>query len=173
MKLDPGELEWSQPEACHRLYELKRDGEVIGTLGFEKLCGSLATGRFGESSWTLKRTGFLSPLVLVREAGSNHDLAVFTPTWTGGGALVLGSGRRLQLRSKNFWRTEWAFEAEDGTPAMALTGSSGLFKHGCHLTVTEFGATLPEAPLLTLLIWYVCVLMNEDAATVAAVSAVS
>ena len=109
----------------------------------------------------------------MREAGSDQDLAVFTPTWTGGGTLVLGSGQCLQLRSKNFWRTEWAFEAEDGTPAVALTGASGLFKQGCHLTVTEFGASLPEAPVLILLIWYVRVLMNEDAAAVVAVSAVS
>lgn len=175
MSLNPGEFEWSQPEAFRRLYQLTNqltgDGQAAGTLRFEKLGGSLATAQYGADFWTLKRTGFLSPRILIRQSGSEQDFAVFTPTWTGGGWLVfcLGcdSGRRYQLRSKNFWATEWAFEAEDGTPAVLLTGPSGFLKHGGHATVTEFGASLAEAPLLILLIWYLRVLMSEDAAVVA------
>jgi hypothetical protein len=174
MTLKPGEFEWSQPEAFRRLYQLANpligDGQAIGTLRFEKLGGSLATAEFGADCWTLKRTGFLSPRILIRQAGSEQDFAVFTPTWTGGGWLVFASGRRYQLRSKNFWATEWAFEAEDGTPAVVLTGPSGFLKHGGHATVTEFGASFPEAPLLLLLIWYLRVLMSEDAVVVAATS---
>jgi hypothetical protein len=173
MKLGPGELEWRQPEAFRRLYQLTRDGEVVGTLGFEKLGGSLATGQYGGSAWTLKRTGFLSPRVLVREAGFDQDFAIFTPTWTGGGTLALASGRGYQLRAKNFWATEWAFEAEDGTPAMVLSGSPGLFRQGAHATVTDFGGSLPEAPVLVLLIWYLRILMNEDASTAAIIAATS
>ncbi len=160
MKLDPGELEWVQPEAFRRFYQLTRDGRVMATLEFEKLGGSLATGQYGQSAWTMKRAGFLAPRVIVRQAGSAQDLAIFTPIWNGSGWLVFGSGRRYQLRSKNFWATEWAFEAEDGTPALVLNGPSGFLQHGGHAIVTEFGASLPEAPLLVLLIWYLCVLMS-------------
>ena len=134
--MQPGldELEWRQPEARQRLYELTRNAETIATLRFEKRSGSLATGQYGKDQWTLKRTGFLSPRVLIREIGSDQELAIFTPTWTGGGWLTFTSGRRYHLRSTNFWQTEWAFEAVDGAPVIILTGPHGVFKQGGHAT---------------------------------------
>ena len=174
MNLNPGEFEWSQPEAFRRLYQLTNpltgDGQAVGTLRFEKLGGSLATAQYGEDCWTLKRTGFLSPRILIRQAGSEQDFAVYTPNWTGGGWLVFGSGR-YQLRSKNFWATEWQFQAEDGSPMVQITGPHGLFKQGGHVKVTESAASLPETPLMLLLIWYLRILMNEDASAGAVVAA--
>ena len=171
--MQPGqvELEWRQPEALQRLYQLARNGDVIATLRFEKRSGSLAAGQYGQSNWTLKRTGFLAPRVLVREAGSDIDLAVFTPRWTGSGWLAFASGRRYQLRSTNFWQTEWTFEAEDGTPVVVLTGPHGMFKQGGHAKVSESAASPPETSVLLLLIWYLRILMNEDASAVAVVVA--
>ena len=171
MQLDKCELEWRQPEARHRLYQLASNGQTIATLRFEKCSGSLATGEYAQKQWTLKRTGFLSPRVLVREAGSNIELAVFTPGWTGSGWLSFASGGRYHLRSTNFWATEWAFEAEDGSPIVLLTGPHGLFKHGGHASVTESAAALPETPVMLLLIWYLRILMNEDAAAGAVIAA--
>src|SRR5271165_6025854 len=103
------ELEWRQPGALHRVYQLTEGGREIATLRFEKSCGSLATGICGEARWTFKRTGFLSPKISVREAGSETEFAMFTPGWTGSGWVVFGSGRRYHLRHTNFWGTEWAF----------------------------------------------------------------
>ena len=171
MQLNHRELEWRQPESRHRLYQLTADGETIATLRFEKLGGSLASGKFGNSEWTFKRSGFLHPRVLIRAPGSEQDIATFTPNWTGGGWLALNAGRRYHLKCKNFWGTEWAFEAEDGSPTITMTGGHGLFKESAHLTVTESASTLPETPLLLLLIWYLKILMNEDAAVVAAILA--
>jgi hypothetical protein len=173
MQLGQDELEWRQPEARHRLYQLTRNGETIATLRFEKFSGSLATGEYAQKQWTLKRTGFLSPRVLVREAGSEVDLAIFTPGWTGQGWLMFNSGRRYHLRSTNFWQTEWAFDAEEGSPAVILTGPHGVFKQGGRATVTESSASLPETPVLLLLIWYLRILMNEDASAVAVIAACS
>jgi hypothetical protein len=171
--MQPGldELEWRQPEARQRLYELTRNAETIATLRFEKRSGSLATGQYGKDQWTLKRTGFLSPRVLIREIGSDQELAIFTPTWTGGGWLTFTSGRRYHLRSTNFWQTEWAFEAVDGAPVIILTGPHGVFKQGGHARVSESAASLPETPVLLLLIWYLRILMNEDASAVAVITA--
>ena len=170
MQPGPDELEWRQPEALHRLYQLTRGGEVIATLCFEKRSGSLATGESGKNQWTLKRTGFRSPRVSVREAGSEADVAIFTPGWTGSGWLTFNSDRRYQLRSMNFWATEWDFEAEDGSPTVILTGPHGIFKQGGHLRATESRATLPETPVLHLLIWYLRMLMNEDASAAAVIA---
>lgn len=173
MQPGPNELEWRQPEALQRLYQLTRNGEVIATLRFEKRSGSLATGEFGEHQWTLKRTGFLSPRVSVREPDSEADLAMFTPGWTGAGWLTFNSGRRYHLRSTNFWQTEWTFESEAGTPAIILTGPHGMFKQGGHAKVSESAASLTETPVLLLLIWYLRILMNEDASAAAVIAACS
>lgn len=160
------ELEWRQTESFHRAYQLTLDGQEVAALRFEKSCGSLATGQSPQGRWTFKRTGFLSPKVSVREAGSDSDIAVFTPSWGGGGWVAFRSGRRYHLRHKNFWATEWAFESEDGAPVVALAGPHGLFKHGGNASVSPAAAGLAESTVLLLLIWYVRVLMNEDAAAV-------
>jgi len=165
------ELEWRQPEALRRFYQLTLDGREIATLRFEKSCGSLATGECGPAKWTFKRTGFLSPKISVRGAGSETDLALFTPGWMGTGWVVFSSGRRYHLRHTNFWGTEWAFEGEDGTAAIALSGNQGLFKKGAAATVGQAAASLPETPVMLLMIWYLRVLMNEDASAAAVVAA--
>jgi len=164
------ELEWRQPEAMRRVYQLMSGEEEIGTLRFESMWGSLATGPFGERQWTFKRTGFLSPRITVRDAGAAENVAVFTPGWGGGGWLAV-NGRRYHLRHKNFWGTEWAFEGEDGSTAFVLSGSRGVFKQSAQATVSDSAARLPEAPIMLMLMWYVRLLMNEDAAAGAAVVA--
>lgn len=164
-------LEWRQPAALQRFYQLTQDGSEIATLRFEKAYGSLATGEYGQARWTLKRTGFLSPKISVRDAGSETDIALFTPGWTGSGWVVFGSGRRYHLRHTNFWGTEWAFEGEDGKAALTLSGSQGFFKQCGTATVAEAAVGLPETSVMLLLIWYLRVLMNEDASAGAAVVA--
>jgi len=165
------ELEWRQPEVLRRFYQLTQDGREIAMLRFESSCGSLATGQCGQTQWTFKRTGFLSPKISVREAGSEANLALFSPGWMGAGCVVFNSGRRYHLRHTNFWGTEWAFEAEDGTAAITLSGHQGFFKQGGAASVTQSAAGLPETPVMLLLIWYLRVLMNEDASAAAVVVA--
>src|SRR5271169_4895055 len=97
------QFEWRQPEVFRRFHELMADGRTVASLRFEKSCGTLATAEYGEARWTFKRTGFWSPRVSVRQAGSEADLAIFTPRWTGGGGLAFAAGRKFQLRSLSFW----------------------------------------------------------------------
>ncbi|HLY16123.1 MAG TPA: hypothetical protein VKR61_02810 [Bryobacteraceae bacterium] len=164
------ELEWRQPEALRKSYQLTGDGGELATLRFESAFGSLAAGECGAGKWTFKRSGFLSPKVTVRPAGLESSLAVFTPGWMGNGWVVFSWGRRYHLKHTSFWGTEWVFEAEDGTPVVTLSAKTGFLKQGGISTVAPSAAGLQEAPILLLLIWYVRVLMNEDdaAAVVAA-----
>jgi hypothetical protein len=71
------------------------------------------------------------------------------------------------LRHSNFWRTEWTFESEDGTAAVTLSGNQGFIKQGARASVAQSAAGLPEAPVMLLLIWYLRVLMTEDASAAA------
>jgi len=157
------ELEWRQPESLRRSYQLTCKGSEVAKLSFENRYGSLATGESGGGKWTFKRMGFMSPRVSVREAGSETDLAIFTPGWTGSGWLVFRTGRRYQLRHTNFWATEWAFQAEGENPAVTLTGPHGVFKQGGNARVAPSAAGSPETPVMLLLIWYLRILMSTDA----------
>lgn len=167
----PDGLEWRQPEALRRFYQLNQDGHELASLRFKSSYGSLATGQYGSASWTFKRTGFLAPKVSVREPGSEAALALFTPGWSGGGWVAFNSGKRFHLRQTNFWGTEWSFEAEAGGAVVTLTAHAGFFKQGGAVRVAESAADLPEMPVLLLLIWYVRLLMHEDASGGAAAAA--
>ena len=166
------QLEWRQPEFLHRAYRLTDNGQEIGSLRFESIAGSRATAQCSGQTWTFKRIGFFATRITVREPGSDNDLAVFTPTWTGGGSVDFNWGSRYHLRKKNFWGTEWAFEGADGTAAVSLSGVHGVFKEGGAASVAPSAAGLPETPVLLLLIWYVRILANEDAGAGAVVCAV-
>jgi len=156
-------LKWSQPKGTRRFHQLSAGQAAIGSIQFEKGWGSLATGECGGGRWTFKRAGFFSPRVTVRQAGSENDIAVFAPRWSGAGTVEFASGRRFQLRCQNFWGTEWAFENEQSMVVVRLSGPRGLVRQGGESVITQAGAELPEAPVLLLLLWYVRLLMNEDA----------
>ena len=164
-----GEFEWHQ--SARRAYQLLSRGQEIASLRFEKTCGSLATGMQDQDRWTFKRTGFLAPRITVRTNGSDVNFAEFTPNWCGGGSVIFASGHRYQLHKTNFWGTSWAFEAPDGTAAVTLSGPSGFLKQSGNVQVAKGMATSPETPVLVMLIWYVRLLMNEDAAAVAVIAA--
>ncbi|MGA2135255.1 MAG: hypothetical protein ABSH50_23455 [Bryobacteraceae bacterium] len=164
------QLTWRQAEALRRYFQLMDGEREIASVRFESLGGSRATGQSGGKAWTFKRTGFLSPKITIREPGSDKDIAAFSPGWMGSGWIAFAGGRRFQLRHTNFWGTAWAFEAEDGAPAVLLSAHPGFFKQGGVATVTQAAAGWPETPVLLLLIWYVRILANEDAAASAGVA---
>ena len=164
-------FEWSQPEAFRRAHLLTANGLNVGSLNFEKGSGSLATAACAGDAWSFKRVGFLSPRVSIRKAGSDSDLAVFTPTWSSGGTVEFAGGRRFGLRCLSFWGCDWAFEDEQGQPVVTLHGPKGFLKSGGESRVTDVGAGLQETPLLLMLLWYVRLLANEDMAATTAVMA--
>jgi hypothetical protein len=164
---------WQQSEAFQRFHQMTVNNSEAATLRFEKNWGgSLATAVSAHGCWTLKRCGFLSPRISVREQGSETDLAIFSPKWTGGGTLEFTSGRRYALKSLSFWGGDWAFEDEHGTPVLTLHGPHGLLKNSGEITVNRPAADPAALPILAVLIWYLRLLMNEEAASTAACVAV-
>ena len=161
----PLAFEWAQPETFARRFELTSNGQFCGSVEFQRALGSLATATFGRERWTFKRTGFFSPRITIRREGEETEIAVFTPVWSGGGTLELAGGRRYKLGSSSFWGRDWVFEDEAGHIAVSLHGPTGFLKSGGTATVDQ---SLPETPLLLCLLWYIQVLMAEDAAATTA-----
>jgi hypothetical protein len=155
------ELLWIQPSARKRAFELRADDDVVATLSFQRR--TLADAESGGQHWTFKREGFWHPRITVRVAGSDDDVAVFSPRWAGGGALVLKEGQTLQLVAANFWQSEWVWN-QGKTRLMRFTGQQGLIKAKGAVAIQPEATKLKELPLLVLLGWYLILLFSDDAA---------
>jgi hypothetical protein len=164
-----GVLRWTQPTALKREFELRAGDEVVGTLRWQKAFGSLALAEAAGGVWTFKRCGFLRPNVTVRLPGSETEAAVFKPGWGGEGTLRLADGRCYQWQHTSFWRFEWAFANEAGEPLVHFKPEYAFLKHAAGVKLEPGAASIPDLPLLTLLGWYLMVLMSEDAGAAAAV----
>src|SRR5262245_39564144 len=124
--------------------------------------GSLAIAQSAEGSWTFKRTGFLNPQVTVRVAGSDAEIATFKPSWKGDGRVKMADGRRYRFVKLSFWSSEWAFDTDDGARIVHFQPKFALLKQATDVTVGA-GGQVPELAMLTLLGWYLIVLMANDA----------
>lgn len=169
------ELYWTQPRAMHRSYELQTDDTTVGTLEFETAFGSLATARADDNAWSLKRMGFFKPHVTVRVAGSESDVAVYRPKWTGTeGELAFVDGRVFTWTVANFWATRYEIKDSSGLTLIEYrsggkdSGLKDFFRSQAHVTVTEVGRAYPQVALLVLVGWYLILLQQSDSAAAAA-----
>src|SRR5262249_11771123 len=166
-------LEWTQPRAMAREFDLKDGDALLATLHFRSCLGSFATATTGEGSWTFKRVGFWKPQVTVRAADGEKEIAVFSNnTWSAGGTLDLLDGRRLRANS-NFWMTSYDFKTEDDVSLVRFVKVGGMFHLSCKVEISDAGAKLAELPWLVALGWYLAVKMHDDVAGAGAVAAAS
>ena len=87
-------LRWTQPRTMARHFGLCAGDEVLATLTFVSVFGSLAKGESGDGCWTFKPGGFIRTHVTERDCQAQDDLATFrNNTWAGGGALEIPDGR--------------------------------------------------------------------------------
>jgi hypothetical protein len=154
-------------------HELRAGNELVATLQLLK-GASLFVGEAAEGQWTFKRTGWLRPQVTVRRKDDTTDVITFTPST--GGVLDFPGGCRY------FWTPmqggpflsppqEWSFKDTEGEvlARMKLTGTAPVTL-SAEVAVSRAALALPALSLLTLLGWYVLVLISNDAAEAAALA---
>jgi hypothetical protein len=163
------ELVWVQPARLKQTFELRAGDEVMATLQFQR--ASLAAGEMSDHKWTFKREGFWHPQVTVRVAGSDTNVAVFKPAWTGGGTLELPQGRLLRFGAANFWHSQWDWSDPAGNPLVHFKSHAGLLKTEGEVGIEAGAAALPEQTLLVVLGWYLLILFARDSAAAAGASA--
>lgn len=156
-----------QPQAMVRAFELKAGEEVAGTLRWASSFGSLAEGVTADGHWTFKRIGFLNPQISVRLHGSDANLALFKPQWTGDGVLEFSSGQRFRWSGSGFWRSRWSFTNAAGEGLVDFEPCDSFFKTSASVKVTPTGRAMAELSLLILLVWYLMLLRSDDDAAVA------
>ncbi len=159
-------LEWRQPAAFSRHYELVSGEMVLGGLRFLKAMGTLAEGWVGEDRWTFKRTGILRVEITGRIAGTETTLVTYHPNWTGTSGQIRLAGETLELKS-NFWSSEWVVEGAGGE--VLRFHNRGLLHHGATVEMGPGARENVHLALLLAFVWYLLQLFMSDSAATAAV----
>ena len=160
-----GELVWSKTP-YKRGYELKRNGEIVGTLQRKSCWSSEFHAESAYGSWKFRRTGCFRTGSEIVDSISGAQIAILKPNWSGGGALDFSDGLTFRLTSKGFWRPVWTVLAASGQPVLSI--------HSREKTVDlPRELHLPEDRLIVLAIfaWHIMQQASKDAASAAVVVA--
>jgi hypothetical protein len=170
--LDPRQLnalEWKQPSAFVRRYELLSGDSQLALVSFSKSLGSLAEAHTANEAWTFKRRGMLSTIVGARLLGTEQDVAVYRPNFSGTrGTIRIKGGEPLELRSTGFWSSEWIVRTEEQDVLLRFH-NHGLMRSGAHVEVMEAAKRRADIGLVLTFAWYLLLLHMEDGAAAAAI----
>lgn len=162
-------LEWQRKGLMQRGWELRGGGEVLATLNWLKIMGTLAEATAEGTAYTIKRSGFLHPYVTVRRAPFDEDVARMDLSFGGNGTLQFPDGKRYSFQKMSFWGYKWTFTDESGNVILNV-GQQSAFKNTGEVFIEAGGAGDRHLPLLVILAWYMAVQIMEEN-TVAAASA--
>jgi hypothetical protein len=163
-------LQWTQPQALKKKFELRAADEILATLELRSMFGSLGRGESADGCWTFKRVGFFQTRVTIRSCESETEIAQFkNSTWKGGGTLELPDGRELRATT-NFWQTKLDFLDPSEAPLISFH-SGGVLHLSAEVNLQPNASTLPELPWITMLGFYLIIMMQRDAAGAAAAAA--
>jgi hypothetical protein len=157
-------LTWSKLPR-NRGYELKRNGETVGTLQRPSFWSSNFLAETEDGHWTFRRRGRLGTGAQILDSVSHQQIASFRSAWGCGGTLTFADGQIFRLECKGIWHPVWSVIAE--------TGQVLLHLHTREQTVdVPPGTSVPDSrlSLLTMFTWYRVLQAEEDAASAAMVA---
>lgn len=165
-------LEWVESRTVKRQDELRIGDRMIATLRWGGWGSTFAEGRASTGSWTFERPRLLSRDVQVHLSSTEGpSVGVFHPGWMEEGTLYLADGRTMRWKSRDFWRSEWAFVDAAGQIALRFRDTSGLLHERTAAWTYKAGLSEADRAMLLILGRYLMVLQARDrAATVAATS---
>jgi hypothetical protein len=163
------EFIWEKSKEIKRARQIVIDGESWCSLRRLKMFGSLVGVESKAGSWTLKRVGFFRTRITIRQADSDQNVGLYTPsfTWCGSaGTVEIEGGRSYRWGPIKSLGREHAFFDSAGTPLLRFRGSP----RKCRMTF-EAKTEVPDLPLLAALGYYILLLHDEDTAVVVTASA--
>ena len=158
-------LTWSKRPRT-RNYELKLNGDVVGTLSRTGFWCPNFVAETQSGCWTFRRGGFLGTGAEIVEA--DRAIATFKAPWGGGGTLTFADGETFHLECKGWWRPVWTLVAENGQPVLHV--------HRREKTVdVATGSAIADSRLSLLLMfaWYRVLQAQEDAAAAASIAVIA
>jgi len=155
--VDPSALRWIRTRERPAAYSLRAGDGEIATLTWERPGGSLATAATFEGSWTLKRSGFLQPTILVRQEGKQDPIARLS-AHLARHEIAIGGGPAFRLRHVSHLVPSWRVTTDRGDELLHVepVAERHALEAGAVVVLSPAGgaATL----LLIVLTWYFVVL---------------
>jgi DNA-binding Xre family transcriptional regulator len=170
------ELKLQQPSARKKEYELRADNELVGTLHWPKVFFSLCIAETADGSWTFNRHGFFNLRVSARVAGSEQDVLIYMPNWTGmNGTMKHRDGREFNLHGANWWgnRFKLVQKPAQGEDVELLDVKINFYflRGSADVAIHPKLAQTEDASLLAMFSCYLAVMAYEDMAAGGTISA--
>ena len=155
-----GGLTWKKiPHS--RNYELKTNGELVGTLQRTSIWSSSFIAETRDGAWTFRRTGFLGTRAEVLEA--EIPIATFKSAWASRGVLTLTDGQTFHVECRGCWHPAWSVTTEDGKLILRIRSRERSVEVPMSSAVNS-----SRLSLLIMFTWYRLLQAEEDAAAAAA-----
>ena len=160
-----GDLTWRRPGVFSRRLILEAGSEEVAGLRWERWFSFEAIAESADGLWIIgrRRSGSLRGDHIVRDAGSDAEVAAFTRNWRGKGAVRFASGAEYLWGSEGFWNPRYFWTTEDGHPLMTFRSVHG-FGRSYEMEVDPAARKLEELPVLTLLGGYTMAMITAQRA---------
>jgi hypothetical protein len=140
-------------------FTLSSGESPVAVLRWEKRSGSLAGADTADGQWTVKRSGFLNPHIVLRPGGSASEVARVTVHWNYHRVDIPGHGS-YRFHRAGVLVPAWQVTTDGGAEVVHIEPvREGRRLEGGAVLVSPGGAALPELPLLLILSWYFIVLV--------------
>jgi hypothetical protein len=167
--VDRTALRWLRTSEDPPEFTLSSGSVAVATLRRTASRGSLATAETAEGTWTLKRTGFLSPRLTVRRKDATEELAHLTPHLRHHLLDVAGGGS-YRLRRAGLLLPAWSLTTGAGREVLHVEPVPEGRKLAAGAVLVESDVGSAEALVLVLLTWYFIVLAWFEDETVEALA---
>ncbi len=170
------EFAWVQPKASESRYELRAAEACHAELVIDEWHQNAVAHTYGDG-WEFVHAGFFNQRVEIRLPGASYVLWQFTPSFWGGGTLVISEQERYQWKLENGWKGRYVFLDEAENAVLRLTLGLGefkwqdFFKTQAVLEIPQSSAALTSLPLLATLGFYLVFIHQQEIAATAAITA--
>lgn len=160
-------LRWTKGPEAHS-YHLSSGKDPIATLRWERPVESLAAAEAAGVKWTLRRHGFVRPIVAVHDADSGKPVAELH-VHVSQSLVQLSSGTVYRWARTGFWIPAWEFQTAEGKELASFEPVREEARlAGGLVSVAAEGRSDPNLLLLLVLGWYFIVqAWTEDEAVAA------
>lgn len=156
-------LTWVHEQADVKEFVLKSGTDEFARLRWEKDGGSLATGETADGAWSFKRIGFFHPYVNIRDRATGNDIGRTQIGIGGAGSVQFADGEHYNWLS-NLWRSEWDWATPSGRTLVEFRRDFSIDERAGEVKIPADHLSTIHLPLLSVLGWYLIVLLSEDAA---------
>ncbi len=156
--VDRSALRWLKTSDRPIGFTLSSGEAEVATLRWKEHPGSLAVAETGTGAWTLKRGGFLNPIVTVRPSSGGADLARLT-VHLNYHRVELAGGRAYRFHRAGLLVPAWTVSTDEGRELVHIEPvREGRRLEAGAVVISPGSVDLPELLLLVVLGWYFIVL---------------